>query len=293
MHRTARLASWIALLLVLILALAACGGDKPEPDRPAASESTPVTATPPAASAPAVENPPAPDAAATEPATAEPDDAAPDDAALDLTVYTPGLRVRSGLTIVRSTEWTGDATGAFFAEIRNDTGGLLRAVEGSLAVLNADHLRLSAVPLSVLLNDIPPGHSFFAGSVFDLPPGAAATAVQFDYQQADAPWLDAFYDLPVTIDSQAPAETVPYLVRGTIENTTGRDLAFWAVTLAALDADGQIIGLSHAVVTPGTPDRIWPAGASIPFEAPFAALAGEASSIASITASAAGYAPLN
>lgn len=288
MRRTARLAGWIALSLVLILALAACGDDEPEPDRPAASDSTPATPPPPAASAPAVANPPAPDTAATEESTPE-----AGDAALDLAVYAPGLHTRSGLTIVRSTEWTGDATGAFFAEVRNDTGELLRAVEGSLTVLDAEHLRLSALPLSVLLNDIPPGHSFFVGDVFDRPPGAAATAIQLDYQPADAPWLDAFYDLPVTIDSQAPAESVPYLVRGTIENTSGRDLVFWAVTLVALDAEDQIIGLSHAVVTPGTPDRVWPAGAAVPFEAPFPALAGEASSVASVVASAAGYAPLD
>jgi len=282
MRRRARLARWIALSLVLILALAACGGDEPEPDRAAAPENTPAATPVPVASVPAP-----PDAAATEESTSE-----PDDAALDFTVYTPGLHARSGLTVVRSTEWTGANTGAFFAEIRNDTGQLLRAVEGSLTVLDAEHLSLGRVPLSVLLNDIPPGQSFFAGDVFDLPTGFAATAIQLDYQPADAPWLAAFYDLPVTIESQAPAEAVPYLVRGTIENTTGRDLTFWAVTLVALDAEDQIIGLAHAVVTPGTPDRRWLAGTSVPFEAPFAALAGDAASIASVVASAAGYAPL-
>ena len=266
MHRQA----WVAVLAALTLALAACG-DQSEPDTP-----PPDAPTPPAQSS----------AAATE----EPE---PDGAEMDFNVYTPGLHLRAGLTLLRSTEHAAGDTGAFFAELRNDTGALLRAVDGSIDLLDAEGLRLEAVPLHVLLSDIPPGERFFVGETYALPAGYAASAVWLDYTTAETPSLAAYFDLPVTIEAHGPGETLPYTARGTLDNTTGQDLALWALTLAALDADGQIIGLSHAVVTPGAPGQGWPAGTAATFEATFGALAGDPSAVASHEASAVGYALLN
>lgn len=276
MHRQV----WIVLLLVLTLALAACGDD-PDPAPPAEN-------TAPADTAPvATENSPAeaaaPDTAATEEATPESDEA-------DFNPIPPGLHARSGLTVVRATEYAENGTGAYFAELRNDTGETLRTVGGSIDLLDAENLRLRAVPLSTLLSDIPPGASFFVGETFPLPQGYAGTAIWLDYTPADAPTLDAHFDLPVTVDTHGPGESALYTAQGTVENTTGQPLVFWVLTLAALDADGNIIGLAYAVVTPDASGNDWPAGTSATFEATFPALAGEPASVTSVTASATGYA---
>lgn len=271
MHRQA----WIAVLAALTLALAACGDesapDTPQPDAP----------TPPAQSS---------GAATEDAATEEPE---PDGAEMDFNVYTPGLHLRAGLTLLRSTEHAAGSAGAFFGEIRNDTGALLRAVDGSIDLLNTEGLRLGTVPLHVLLSDIPPGESFFVGETYPLPAGYAAAAVWLDYTAAETPSLAAYSDLPVNIEAHGPGETLPYTARGTLNNTTGQDLALWTLTLAALDASGQIIGLSHPVVTPDTPGQGWPAGAAATFEATFDSLAGDPSAVASLEASAVGYALLN
>lgn len=298
MHPRARVVtgSLILMALALGLGLAACGGGEPSPtsDQPAADGAPPATATVPAAApAASVSTPRAAEAAAPDAAATDSAEPAADDPALDFTVYTPGLRARSGLTIVRSTQRAAGGTGAFFAEVRNDSGALLRSVSGSLDLLDAQNLRLGTIPLSVLLNDIPPGRSFYVGEAFAAPAGYVDAAIWLSYETAEAPSLAAFYDLPVTIESQGPGEEVAYLVRGTVENTTGRDLMFWVVTLVALDADDQIIGLAHAVVTPGTANRLWPAGAAAAFEAPFGLLAAEVAEVASVRASTAGYALLD
>lgn len=276
MHRQV----WIVLLFVLTLALAACGDEAdptpsaentaPAENAPAATEEAPVEAA-------------APDTAATEEATPESDEA-------DFNPIPPGLHARSGLTVVRATEYAENGTGAYFAELRNDTGETLRAVGGSIDLLDAENLRLRAVPLSTLLSDIPPGASFFVGETFPLPQGYAGTAIWLDYTPADAPTLDAHFDLPVTVDTHGPGESALYTAQGTVENTTGQPLVFWVLTLAAFDADGNIIGLAHAVVTPDASGNDWPAGTSATFEATFPALAGEPASVTSVTASATGYA---
>lgn len=265
MHRW----GWFARALVVALLLAACRGDDSGPDRPVDGPTdTPV---------PALD------------ATAEAEDGAP----LDYTTYEPGWRVPSGFTVLRTTDTAVGDTGAFFAEVRNDTGRLLRAVEGTLYLLDADHVLLDSLTLNVLLNDIPPGHTFALGRTFPLPDGYAAASAWLDYTPADAPSLAAFYDLPVTIEAHGPGQTVPYEVRGSVQNTTGRDLFFWDVTLIAQNADNQIVGLTHAVLVPDSAGAVWPAGATVPFEARFGSLAAEASSVASVSAAAAGYAPLD
>lgn len=278
MHRQA----WAILLLVLTLALAACG-DEPEP-APPTQDNAPAQATPAApVDLPPEELAPVDDLAATEepaPNTDEPDD----------NVVPPGLHARAGLTVVRSTEYAEGGTGAFFAEVRNDTGETLRAVDGSIDLLDAENTRLRAVALATLLNDIPPGESIFLGSTFPLPQGYADAAVWLDYTPVETPSLDAFFALPVTFESHGPGESALYAARGTVENNTGRDLVFWAVTVAALDADNQIIGLAHAIVTPESADGSWPAGASAPFVAMFGSLAGDASTVTTVAASAVGYA---
>jgi len=280
--------AWVVLLFVLALALAACGGES-EPESPQAT--VPPTSPPQDAGAP-VQPPSAPDSvgAADASATEEP---APDEALADFNVYTPGMHAREGLTILRSTEYAENPTGAFFAEIRNDTGEFLRSVDGSMDLLDAENLRLGTVPLYILLSDIPPGESFFVGETFPLPAGYTASAIWLDYTAADAPALDAFFNLPVTIETHGPGETHPYMVSGAVENNTGQELVLWVLTLAALDADDQIVGLAHALVTPDTPNGNWPTGTNAPFEATFTALAGDASAVTSVTASAVGYALLD
>ena len=93
----------------------------------------------------------------------------------------------------------------------------------------------------------------------------------------------------MTIETHGPGESAP-TPRGTVENTTGKPLVFWVLTLAALDTDDNIIGLAHAVVTPDASGNDWPAGTSATFEATFSALAGEPASVTSVAASATGYA---
>ncbi len=265
MHRW----GWFALALVVALLLAACGEDDSGPDRPTGSP----TGTP----APALD------------ATAEAEDAAP----LDYTTFQPGWRVPSGFTVLRTTDTAAGDTGAFFAEVRNDTGRLLRTVEGTLYLLDADNVLLDSLTLNVPLNDIPPGHTFALGRTFPLPDGYAAVSAWLDYTPADAPSLAAFYDLPVTVESHGPGQAVPYEVRGSVQNTAGRDLLFWDVTLIAQDADNQIVGLTHAVLSLDSPGAPWPAGAAVPFEARFGGLAVDPASVASVTAAVAGYAPLD
>lgn len=276
MHRQV----WIVLLFVLTLALAACGD---EADPTPSAENTAPAENAPAATEDAPAEAAAPDSVATEEAT-------PESVGPDFNPIPPGLHARSGLTVVRSTEYAENGTGAYFAELRNDTGETLRSVGGSIDLLDAENLRLRAVSLSTLLSDIPPGASFFIGETFSLPQGYEGSAIWLDYTTADVPALDAHFDLPVTIETHGPGESAPYTARGTVENTTGKPLVFWVLTLAALDTDDNIIGLAHAVVTPDASGNDWPAGTSATFEATFSALAGEPASVTSVAASATGYA---
>ncbi len=96
--------------------------------------------------------------------------------------------------------------------------------------------------------------------------------------------------LPVTVDSHGVGDGVPYVARGTAQNTSGKDLMFPVIDIVLIGPDDNLVGLGHGLVTDGLTDNVWAAGGTVTFEASFAFIAAAPEQITGVVATAAGYA---
>ena len=249
------------VVLVLLLALSACGGDKKEP--------------------------------AGEPATPTPAlDATPTGAApsLGFTNETPGLQVRQGLTVVRESAGAHGETVYFFAEVRNDSGQVLAQVDSTLYALDSYGARLSAFPANPLLTNIPAGATFFVGGSFPKPDMYSDSLRWIWYTPAAQAGLIAVFDLPTTITAQTVTEAGLYKVSGTATNTSGQELVFPLIDVVAIGPDDDLAGLAHAAATTSSPDQRWAAGETLTFETQFSFLTVPVEQVTDVVIAAVGYA---
>lgn len=253
----------IALILTLILALAACGGDDGDDDAPPAS--------------------PAP--------TTDPDATEEVDEGYEFVPLEPGLKLFSGLTMLNHMLGARDNTGYFYGEVRNDTGKMLRLVEGWIYTLDADGYELDAVRVETLLVDISPGTTFLIGTQFFVPEEYADAQVWVIYEEGDQQF-EGYYDLPHTVTYHGPAEGVLYEARGTAENTSGVDLSFPVVDVALLGPDDTLVGLAHGVIATSAGNATWPAGETADWQAFFSFAAVDPDLITGVRVYISGYEPL-
>ena len=250
--------TWLPLLMILALMLAACGDDSAPPPGP--------TNTP-----------------STTDATGEPAEG------FELEPREAGLRVRKGLTVLTYNEGTQDGTGYFFAEVRNDSGQVLSQVDAVIYALDKDGFKLSEASANPLITDIPPGQVFYVGQSFALPEGYAASQYWLWYNPAAEARLQGAFSLPASVTSQGANEDGLYTVRGTARNTATADLRFPVVDVILLGPDETLVGLAHAVVSTGSYDGAWPAGAEASFEVQFPFISVSPELISEVRVSAAGY----
>jgi hypothetical protein len=255
------------LALVMALVMTACNGDKDKKD----GEETP------------------PDA--TEAAQVEPDVESTEEAsgAYELVPLEPGLHVQNGLTLVAQAQGQQGGTAYFFGEVRNDTEQTLSWLDTVIYQLDADGFELGIVNGNSLLTAIPPGKTVYVGTSYDAPEGYADAQIWVRYE-ADPTTLAAFYDLPVTVDYSGPGDNLPYTVRGTAQNTTGRDLSVSVIDVVLIGPDDNLVGFTRGVLSTSGPGQVWPAGETASFEALFGFVAVDATQVKEARVAAAGYA---
>ena len=257
----------LGIALVLVLAVAACGGDDEQDD-----------ANPPDGGAPTAEGP---DTDATEEANSP----------LELVQREPGINVQSGLTLLTYSVGVEEGTAYFFGEVRNDTGESLRQVYATLYPLDDENYPLEQVQADSLLSDIPPGQTVYLSRTFPAGETIVDAQVWVRYESGD-PMLQGYFDLPGTVEANGSDPAAAYLVQGTAENTAGVDLTFPVVDVVLIGPDDNLIGMAHGVVTGGVQDGVWPAGESISFDARFDFVLGDIAQVREVRIAAAGYAPL-
>ena len=182
--------------------------------------------------------------------------------------YEPGTQVQTGLTLVSSTGGKSDGTAYFYAVLRNDSGGMLAKVNVLMYSLDEMNYSVAESQATSLLTDIPPGQEFFVGGSYPVPERAVDSA-EFVLFDTGEPSYQGVFDLPVTVTYAGAGETGPYLVRGTVENTSGQALLFPVVSVLLVGPDEQSVGLSYAVMTSLAPGSAWEPGVSAEFEAGF------------------------
>jgi hypothetical protein len=259
---------WMLWGIVLALALTACGGKKEKKEPALTPSPTPLVTEEPGSGT------------GLEPST--------------YAVYTPGLQVKAGLTLVTYSLYSQAGTTYFWGEVRNDTGQTVSRITSSLYPLDSEGVSLSdnLIDASALVTDIPPGQTVFVAAEFPTPDQFAGTAIWVQYETGAPGALLGFYNLPVTIDSQGPGEVMGYTVTGTIQNNSGKDLLVHSsvVDVALIGPDDRLVGFTRAIITPGSADGQWAAGQAAAFEALFAFTAVEADQIKEVRVSAVGYA---
>jgi hypothetical protein len=202
---------------------------------------------------------------------------------------TPGLKVRSGLTVVSLNEGIENGTLYFYAEMRNDTDQYFKVVEAFLYLLNEQSVQIDTVPMTTLLTDIPPGQIFYVGRELPVPEKYADAQRWLWYDPVEEPSLTAYFALPATVEFQGAVEGAAYLVRGQTENNTGKELAFPIIDVVLFNSEGKPIGLTHGVIQVSRADGMWPAGEVAPFEAAFAFVAGGGEQVTQVKVLSAGY----
>jgi len=202
----------------------------------------------------------------------------------------PGLVMRKGLTMLSQSEGVVNGTYYFYGEVRNDTTQYLTQVEVTIYPLDSLGYQIDTISASPLLTDIAPGQTFYVGRDFPVPSGFASTQrwIWFETSIAE-PKFTGYFDLPVTVDFQGTDPNATYVVRGTATNNTGKNLAFPVVDVMLTGPDGTFVGLTHAVVTTGHPNGLWPAGESATYQAVFRFVAVNPAEVAGVKVSATGY----
>lgn len=244
------------LLLVLLLALVACQGD----EKPAPPTTPPVTPSNPAEEA----------------------------AGVELVPLTPGLKTRSGLTILAQRDGIQEGTAYFFAEVRNDSGQFLSSVDAVIYPLDKDNVKLDQVSAAPLLRDIPPGQTFYVGAAYTPPDGYVDSQRWLWYESAEQPTYRGHFGLPATIESKGIDPNGVYVVSGTAQNTTNADLYWPLVDVALIGPDDDLVGLAHAAVSTDR-EGVWPAGTVARFTATFRFVAVPPELVTEARVLAAGY----
>lgn len=248
---------WV--LWVMILALAACSNDKKDdksnatPDEPQAESTQEV-----------------------EPA-------------YEIGVLQPGLKTRSGMTLLSHNEGMVNGTGYFYGEVRNDSDAYFGQVDAQVYLLTADGVQFDEVSVGPALTDIPAGQVFFVGGEFAVSDKFADSQRWVWYDPIDKPSLTAFFGLPYTIEYQGKAENAAYAVRGSATNNTSKTLAFPVIDVMLFSGDGKPVGLAHAVLHVSAYDGTWPAGETASFEAYYGFVAVDPSLVTQVKVSAVGY----
>lgn len=247
----------LAWLLVLLVGLAACGGDDDKEDTP-----TPTPAL---------------------------DGTQEADPGIELSALQPGLQVRDGLTLITHSRGTREGIVYFYAELRNDSDQYVSQIESFVYPLDADGFQLGTVEVNSLLTDIPPGTTILIGRDFPAPQGFADAQYWVWYEPTEEPQIEGFFNLPTTVDFKGQVEGVPYLVRGTATNNTGQNLLFPVIDVALIGPDDNLVGYARAILRTAVMDGTWPAGETATYEAGFTFLAVETERITGARVTAAGY----
>ncbi len=248
------------VVLAMLLALSACGGDKKEP--------------------------------AGEPATPTPAlDATPTGAApgVGFANETPGLQARQGLTVLRESAGAHGETVYFFAEVRNDSGQVLAQVDSKLYPLDSYGARISEFSANPLMTNIPVGETFYVGGSFPKPDSYSDSLRWIWFTPATEAGLTAVFDLPTTITAQTVTDTGLYKVSGTATNSSGQELVFPLIDVVAIGPDNDLAGLAHAAAITSSPDQRWAAGETITFETQFSFLTVPVEQITDVVILAVGY----
>jgi hypothetical protein len=253
---------WALGVIILALALAACGKDKKD-NKPQAT--------------------PGPDAESTQEV----------DPGYEIGVFQPGLKVRNGMTLLSHNEGVINGTGFFYGEVRNDSASYFGQVDAQVYLLTAEGTKIDEISVGPALTDIPVGQVFFVGGQFTAPEKFVDSQRWVWYDPIDKPSLTAYFGLPYTIEFQAKTEGVPFLVRGTVTNNTPKTLLFPVIDVMLVSGDGKPVGLTHAVLHVSAFDGTWPAGETAPFEAAFGFVAVDAAQVTQIKVSAVGYTMLD
>lgn len=256
-----------ALLIgVLVLVLAACGGNDGNNDNESPAGNDSVQATP------------SPDA--TEPVSDS----------VEISQYEPGVYTQSGLTVLRHKVFSQDEVTYVIGEVRNDTSQMLAIGAAYVIPLDANGFTLGpAVSASSLLTNIPPGQVYYVAANFPTPADFGETAIWVQNEPADMMPLTGYFELPATIESQGMAEGI-YTIRGTVQNTSDQPLYFPVIDVVLIGPDDDLVGFSHGRLTTADPGAAWPAGESVPFEAQFVGLAVPPEQVTNVRVLAVGYA---
>lgn len=268
MRHLERFLTTMLAVLVLVLLAAACGSDNDD-----ASDD---------ADAPAYTVPQA---------IPTPEGTPPPDESIVISSYTPGSRVQTGLAVEASYSGQRNGRAFYYAILRNESGDSIAAVRALLYALDDENYVIAEHEATSLLADIPPGQTFFIGGSYPVSDLYTASADWVLYDTGE-PRFEGYFDLPVTITYQGIGDNQPYLVRGTVENTSGQTLQFPVVDALLIGPDGQPAGLAHGRLTSLAPGDAWAPGVVADFEAAFDFTAFEPPAITDARVQVSGYVPL-
>ena len=209
--------------------------------------------------------------------------------AVDLLPIEPGLKMQTGLTMLNHSLGKRGDIGYFYGEVRNDTGKQLHAIESFVYAVDELGYEIGIHVADSLMTEIPPGQVFYVGRDFTTSEDFADAQIWVRYLEGEAV-VDGFFNLPATVEYHGLAENMEYVVRGTVQNTSGQTLNYYVVDVVLIGPDENLVGLSRGVLTLSAADGSWQPGENAAFEAPFFFTAVEPDLVQDVRVAAAGYA---
>jgi hypothetical protein len=252
-------------LLVILLAITACGGGDNNDNEPNDQQPTSPTATL--------------DAEGGGPSVDDTLFSDFDEADIPLPSE---VVMKNDLTLLSSNYFVQDDRVYVMFVVRNDSNETIRNIHFNVTMIDKDRLPLENYSFSSPYNNIPPGQVIVVGNDYWMDDRWAeyydgiAAAITADTEQLEG--YNAYFDA----GSQAQLITDESKVIGTATNIGSDPLIILTATFALYDENNNIIGVVSAVPSTGLDDEgYWQPGVTINFEAGITAVSG--SDLAAVT----------